>query len=263
MDFFLLLVIIVGFIVIGVKLHNANKRIEKLEGKRAFDRTAEKPEEKEEGSEPSAKPETPETQSDETQPPEPSPAAAPAPQPAAQRTVSTGEADQAPAPTRTSESTKRTQKESFEFAFGGKIFTGIGALALIVGLGFLLKYAFDNNLITEKARVIGGGIVGMLVVALGAWLERTYRLYGQIVTGTGLAIMYLSVYGAYALYGFIPHSVAVILMFVVTVIGVWLAVSFDSQPLATFAGGRRFSHPVRVGDDHQRASYTLSLRSCT
>ena len=43
----------------------------------------------------------------------------------------------------------------------------IGVISVLFGLGFFLKYAFDENLITETGRVALGFISGITTVSLG------------------------------------------------------------------------------------------------
>ena len=40
---------------------------------------------------------------------------------------------------------------------GVKLFAWLGGLALFLGVVFLVKYSFENNLITPLARVVIGG----------------------------------------------------------------------------------------------------------
>ena len=45
-------------------------------------------------------------------------------------------------------------KDEWEVLIGGKILNRIGALAIVIGLGFFLKYAFDNDLSSINEFVI-------------------------------------------------------------------------------------------------------------
>src|SRR5713226_5986825 len=76
---------------------------------------------------------------------------------------------------------KRSQaREEWEAFVGGKLLNRVGALALIIGVGFFLKYAFDNNWITETMRVVLGGITGITLLFLGARFHRkTYHVFAQ------------------------------------------------------------------------------------
>ena len=53
---------------------------------------------------------------------------------------------------------------------GVKLFAWLGGLALFLGVVFLVKYSFENNLITPLGRIVFGGMVGLVLVATGWWL---------------------------------------------------------------------------------------------
>ncbi len=62
--------------------------------------------------------------------------------------------------------TFRTRSD-WEELIGGKLLNWIGAVALIIAVGFFLKYAFDNNWITESVRVLIGAIIGIGLLVTG------------------------------------------------------------------------------------------------
>ena len=67
---------------------------------------------------------------------------------------------------------------NWEAFMGVKLFAWLGGLALFLGVVFLVKYSFENNLITPLGRLTIGGIVGAGLVAIGWWLARgQYRVY--------------------------------------------------------------------------------------
>ncbi len=74
----------------------------------------------------------------------------------------------------------------------------VGTIVLVLGLAFFLKYAFDNDWINEPVRVGLGVIAGLALVWAGhRFVASGYRAYGQILTGGGLAVMYLAIYAAF------------------------------------------------------------------
>ncbi len=132
--------------------------------------------------------------------PDPVPADLPHPEPALPHVQST------PAPVVASPA--RTG-EGVEAAIGGRLLLYAGALTVILGVAFFLKYAFDRNWITEWMRVAIGILSGIGFVALGLRLARAgYRGYGQILSGVGLAALYLSVYAAFSFYDLIGRTAA-------------------------------------------------------
>ncbi len=130
-----------------------------------------------------------------------------------------------PAPSRT--------REEWEALIGGKLLNRIGALALIIGIGFFLKYAFDRNWITETMRVCIGGAAGFLLL-FGAALshKKGFAVFSQGLVGAGIATLYLSVYATFSFYHLVSQPVAFLLMAAVTVIGFTRAFRYDSFAVA-------------------------------
>jgi uncharacterized membrane protein len=137
---------------------------------------------------------------------------------------------------------------SLEAAIGGRLLLWVGTIVLVLGVAFFLKYAFDNDWITESMRV-GMGIVGGLVLAaIGhRFAGRGYRAYGQILTGGGLAVLYLSIYAAFGYYDLIGQTPAFLLLVLVTIGAAWLADQQDALGLALMAVGGGFATPFLVG----------------
>lgn len=134
--------------------------------------------------------------------------------------------------------TRNEPKENnrdLEFKLGGKVFTGIGAVAIMLGIGFFLRYTFENNLITETTRVVLGIFVGIVMLGIGESTRRKFSVYSQILTGGGLGILYLSLYAAFGYYHIISQFTAFVGMTLITASGVFLAVRYNSLILAIFS----------------------------
>jgi uncharacterized membrane protein len=131
-------------------------------------------------------------------------------------------------------------REEWEAFVGGKLLNRIGALALIIGVGFFLKYAFDNNWITESMRVMLGAVGGVALLLLGARFHRKeYHVFAQGLIGAGIAILYLSVYASFNFYHLVSQTAAFILMSAVTLITFFHAFKYDSLAISIlgWAGG--------------------------
>ena len=125
--------------------------------------------------------------------------------------------------------------QELEFQWGSRVLTGVGIIAVVFGVGFFLRYAFDHNLITETMRVTLGIAGGLILVAIGAAMYRRYSLYAQILTGGGIGLLYLSLYAAHVFYNLISQPVAFAAMILVTIVATLLALWYHSLPLAGFA----------------------------
>jgi uncharacterized membrane protein len=68
----------------------------------------------------------------------------------------------------------------WEAFLGVKLFAWLGGFVLFLGIVFLVKYSFENNLITPGMRVVIGTVVGLALIVTG-WLTATrrYRVSGQ------------------------------------------------------------------------------------
>lgn len=131
-------------------------------------------------------------------------------------------------------------REEWETLIGGKLLNRIGALALIFGVGFFLKYAFDNDWLNETARVILGGAGGLLLIGGGHRFHRRHmRVFAQGLTGAGAAVLYLSIYAAYDFYHLVPQPIAFLLMALVTATNLLLSLRYDARTIALlgWAGG--------------------------
>ncbi|MCY3713294.1 MAG: DUF2339 domain-containing protein [Gemmatimonadetes bacterium] len=131
-------------------------------------------------------------------------------------------------------------REEWETLIGGKLLNRVGALALVLAVGFFLKYAFDNDWLNETARVILGGAAGLLLIAGGhRFHRRGMSVFAQGLTGAGVGILYLSIYAAYDFYRLIPQPVAFLLTALVTAAALLLSLRYDARAIALlgWAGG--------------------------
>ena len=79
-----------------------------------------------------------------------------------------------------------------EYAIASNWLLRIGILIVVMGIGFFLKYSFENDLIDPIGRVLIGAAVGLSMTAAGTqMLGRKYHLFGQGIIGGGIAILYL------------------------------------------------------------------------
>lgn len=125
----------------------------------------------------------------------------------------------------------KVEEVSFEERVGGRWFAKIGIFVTVLGVSFFLKYAFDNNWISETARVLLGVFAGIVLLGIGEKTIRKYFMYGQLLTGGGLATLYLSIYSAFNFYHLITHITAFGFMGMVTAIGIALSLRYNAPAL--------------------------------
>jgi uncharacterized membrane protein len=148
--------------------------------------------------------------------------------------------------------------QSLESLIGGRWLLYIGMATILIGASYFVKLAFDNEWITPSMRVLLGGVVGLLLVgASPLFRRRGYALYGQILAGGGVAILYICVYAAFNYYALIGSTPAFLLMLGITGAAAALADRAQSQGLALMAVGGGFVTPFLVssGRDAQVALF--------
>jgi len=144
--------------------------------------------------------------------------------------------------------------EDLEGTIGKLWLNRIGIVAILLGVSYFLKYAFDNGWIGEGGRVAIGLVAGIGVIL---WSER-FRSRGSVafsysLKAVGIGILYLSLWAASQRYHLIPSSAAFIAMIVVTASTITLALTQNAEILAVYAMIGGFSTPVLVstGQNHE------------
>jgi hypothetical protein len=139
---------------------------------------------------------------------------------------------------------RATARDALETRIGSRWLLYVGVVAIVVGVAYFEKLAIDNHWVSETTRVIQGAVAGLLLVAGGLqFVRKGYRLYGQILSGSGVAILYVSTYAAFNFYHLIDQTAAFGLMTGVTTLAAWLADRQRSQGLALVAVGGGFATP--------------------
>ena len=140
--------------------------------------------------------------------------------------------------------------ESFETRVGGRWLLYIGIATLLLGLAFFIKYAFDNQWLTETGRVVLGTLAGLVMAGGGLRLARRgYRLFGEVLAGGGIVALYLSSFAALNFYGLVSRPTAFGQMVIITAVGALMADRQRSQGLAFVALLGGFLTPFLVGGD--------------
>lgn len=133
----------------------------------------------------------------------------------------------------------------FETLVGGNILNRIGALALIFGIGFFLKYAFDNDLISPVLRVLIGVLIGVGLIVGGVRASaKNFEVFSQGLFGAGISTLYLSIYAALNFYEIIPQAVAFVLMSAVTAVALLTAVRYESRAISLLGWAGGFLTPI-------------------
>ncbi|MCL4442282.1 MAG: DUF2339 domain-containing protein [Firmicutes bacterium] len=123
--------------------------------------------------------------------------------------------------------------ELMEARIGGTWLNRIGIVAFIFGLGFFLKYSFDNNWIGQTGRIAIGILAGLCLLAGGEIGQRKgYKIFSQGLTGGGIAALYFAIFAAFSFYHLIGQITALGIMTLITLTAVMLALRYDSYAIA-------------------------------
>ena len=156
-----------------------------------------------------------------------------------------------------SESRKDTQ--SLESHIGAQWLNRIGIIALLIGVSYFLKYAFENNWIGPTGRVAIGLVAGIALVAWSEWFRtHAYRVFSYSLKAVGIGTIYLSLWAAFQLYHLLPTGVAFLAMVIVMAATATMAITQDAKVLAVFALIGGFATPILLstGQNRETALFT-------
>jgi uncharacterized membrane protein len=146
------------------------------------------------------------------------------------------------------------EAEQLESKIGKLWLNRIGIFAILIGVSYFIKYAFDNGWIGPSGRIALGLLAG---IGLVVWSERFrskgYAAFSYSLKAVGIGTLYLSLWGAFQIYHLMPSWVAFAAMIVVTAFTITLALKQDAEILAAFALIGGFSTPVLLssGENHE------------
>ena len=145
----------------------------------------------------------------------------------------------------------------------GNWFARIGGLAILIGIAFFLALAFDNHWIEATGQIVIGISVGLLFLVSGEYWQNQYRTWAQSVSGTGIAILYASIYAAFGIHELIDAYLAFALLIVITLATAGLSLRYHALPLAVLAVIGGLVTPLFLNRDlpelHLMLAYILIL----
>jgi uncharacterized membrane protein len=151
-----------------------------------------------------------------------------------------------PAPPPPPDALERAFAAARAWALGGNLVARLGLLTLFVGVGFLLKYSIDHAMLPVEFRLAGVAIGAIGLLGAGWHTRRQHDLYGLLLQGGGVGLLYLDIFGASRLYGMLPPAAAFPLLVVVCALAALLAVRQDAPSLAVMGSAGGFLAPILV-----------------
>jgi uncharacterized membrane protein len=165
----------------------------------------------------------------------------------------------APKPPLIVRETKPGEAASLESRIGGQLLNRIGILAVLIGMAWFLKLAFDRNWIGPPVRVW----IGLAAAAaLAAWSERFRRqgftAFSFSLKALGTSIAYLSLWAASSIFHLGPSWLIFFAMTAVTIANAVLARRQDSELLGLYALAGGLATPGLLSIGHSNELFLFS-----
>lgn len=150
------------------------------------------------------------------------------------------------------------QKRDYEKLIGENWLNKIGIAVLVLGIGFFVKYAIDQNWIGLIGRVAIGFAAGATLIGIAHYLHQKYRSFSSVLIGGGVSIFYFTITIAYQQYHLFSQTSAFIALILVTLSTTLLALYYNRKELAIIALIGAFSSPFMVSNGTGNYSFLFT-----
>ena len=133
-----------------------------------------------------------------------------------------------------------------QWFFGENLVVRVGALVLLVGVVLLLKLASQYIEVSMPVRMALVALGGLVITAIGYRTTAKKRSYGLTLQGVGFAVIYLTVFASFKLYGLLPSTLTFGVLALLAGLTVMFSVWQNALPLAVLAFGGAFFAPILV-----------------
>ncbi len=138
------------------------------------------------------------------------------------------------------------QRNDLEKFIGENLINKIGIGILVLGIGFFVKYAIDQDWINEIGRVFIGIVCGGILIGFAHKTKEKFKAFSSVLVGGGMAIFYFSIAIAFHEYELLSQTAAFLIMALITGFSVLLAIAYDRKELAVLAIIGGFGSPFMV-----------------
>jgi uncharacterized membrane protein len=140
-------------------------------------------------------------------------------------------------------------QRSLEEILGGRVLAWVGGVAILLGIVFLLGIAIDRGWIDEPMRTVLGLLGSTSLLLAGVWLyERKGRTEAALAAvASALSGLYTTILVGTQIYDLIPAEVGLACAGLVGIVGVTLAVRWESMVVAAIGILGALLAPVLIG----------------
>jgi uncharacterized membrane protein len=129
------------------------------------------------------------------------------------------------------------------------------ALLLLFAVAFFLKYAFDNEWIGPTGQLAAGVAVACALCGGGLHYHRKgWRVFSQIMTSAGVALLYLLTYSSFGYFNLVSQSSGSFFLVAVVVETVALSLIYNAEAIAIMAVLGGLLTPILLHTDIDRYS---------
>ena len=126
----------------------------------------------------------------------------------------------------------------------GNIVAKLGVVVLFLGVGFLLKHAYDRGIFPPELRLLGVAVAAVVMFFLGRRLLEAKRTYALILFGGAMGLMYLDVFFALKTFALISAPLGFLLFAALGIATIALAVKYDARAFAALGLIGAFLAPI-------------------
>jgi uncharacterized membrane protein len=143
-----------------------------------------------------------------------------------------------------------------EVKLGQRLILALGIVVTVFGVGYFLKYSFEQGWIGPAFRVALAYLLGIGALGIGeATRKKGYAGFAYSVLGFGIAVLYFATFAGFQIYPLFPQPLAFGFMVLTTALACLLAVLHDNKWLAVVGLIGGFLTPILLttGVDNQIA----------
>lgn len=151
------------------------------------------------------------------------------------------------------------QGAALEGVIGRKVLGWVAVVLLVFAVGFFVKYAFENQWIGPVGQVCCGAVAGAGLCVGGFVAHRRGRfLASQMLTSSGIAILYLATFATFGFYDLVPRERASVYLSLIVALSALLAVLYDARAIGWMAliGGLLAPILLAAPHDQYRSLFT-------
>ncbi|RDV13168.1 DUF2339 domain-containing protein [Pontibacter diazotrophicus] len=134
----------------------------------------------------------------------------------------------------------------WEKFIGENLINKLGIAILVLGIGFFVKYAIDQEWINEVGRVAIGILAGGALLGVAHRLRKDYQAFSSVLVGGGMAVLYFTVAIAFHEYQLFSQTVTFLLMVGITGFTIFMSIAYNRIELAVLALVGGFASPFMV-----------------